>query len=79
MAGRHGRLSVAKIVENMEIGHNAMHGQWDWMRDDKIHSTTWEWDNASPSDMWKHAQCADTFPKASRPTRKNRSPAKPAA
>jgi fatty acid desaturase len=48
-------LSVSKIVENMEIGHNVMHGQWDWMRDDKIHSTTWEWDNASPSDMWKHS------------------------
>src|ERR1700761_3039170 len=48
-------LSVAKIVENMEIGHNVMHGQWDWMRDNKIHSTTWEWDNASPSDLWKHS------------------------
>ncbi|HPY23017.1 MAG TPA: acyl-CoA desaturase, partial [Mycobacterium sp.] len=24
-------LSVSKIVENMEIGHNVMHGQWDWM------------------------------------------------
>jgi NADPH-dependent stearoyl-CoA 9-desaturase len=48
-------LSVAKILENMEIGHNVMHGQWDWMRDPKIHSTTWEWDNASPSEMWKHS------------------------
>jgi linoleoyl-CoA desaturase len=48
-------LSISKIVENMEIGHNVMHGQWDWMRDDKIHSTTWEWDNASPSEMWKHS------------------------
>ena len=48
-------LSVAKILENMEIGHNVMHGQWDWMRDPKIHSTTWEWDKATPSDMWKHA------------------------
>jgi linoleoyl-CoA desaturase len=48
-------LSVSKILENMEIGHNVMHGQWDWMRDPKIHSTTWEWDNASPSDMWKHS------------------------
>jgi fatty acid desaturase len=37
-------LSVAKILENMEIGHNVLHGQWDWMRDPKIHSTTWEWD-----------------------------------
>ncbi len=41
-------LSISKILENMEIGHNVMHGQWDWMRDPKIHSTTWEWDNASP-------------------------------
>ena len=54
LAGTAG-LSVAKILENMEIGHNVMHGQWDWMRDPKIHSTTWEWDNASPSDMWKHS------------------------
>jgi len=48
-------LSVAKILENMEIGHNVMHGQWDWMRDPKIHSTTWEWDNATPSEQWKHS------------------------
>ena len=48
-------LAVAKILENMEIGHNVMHGQWDWMRDPKIHSTTWEWDNASPSEQWKHS------------------------
>jgi NADPH-dependent stearoyl-CoA 9-desaturase len=48
-------LAVAKIIENMEIGHNVMHGQWDWMRDPKIHSTTWEWDNASPAEQWKHS------------------------
>src|SRR3954464_12763556 len=48
-------LAIAKIIENMEIGHNVMHGQWDWMRDPKIHSTTWEWDNASPADQWKHS------------------------
>ena len=48
-------LSVSKILENMEIGHNVMHGQWDWMRDPKIHSTAWEWDNASPSRQWKHS------------------------
>ncbi|WP_088290624.1 acyl-CoA desaturase [Kineosporia sp. A_224] len=48
-------LSIAKILENMEIGHNVMHGQWDWMRDPKIHSTTWEWDNVTPSEHWKHS------------------------
>ncbi|MDQ8045680.1 MAG: hypothetical protein REI11_13830, partial [Patulibacter sp.] len=31
-------LSVAKILENMEIGHNVLHGQWDWMNDPAIHS-----------------------------------------
>jgi NADPH-dependent stearoyl-CoA 9-desaturase len=48
-------LSLAKILENMEIGHNVMHGQWDWMRDPAIHSTTWEWDNVSPAALWKHS------------------------
>jgi len=48
-------LSVAKILENMEIGHNIMHGQWDWMRDPKIHSQSWEWDNATPAELWKHS------------------------
>jgi linoleoyl-CoA desaturase len=48
-------LSIAKILENMEIGHNILHGQWDWMRDPKIHSTTWEWDSASPAAQWKHS------------------------
>jgi linoleoyl-CoA desaturase len=48
-------LSVAKIVENMEIGHNVMHGQWDWMNDPTIHSSTWDWDTASPAAAWKHS------------------------
>ena len=48
-------LSVAKILENMEIGHNILHGQWDWMRDPKIHSTTWEWDMATPAKQWQHS------------------------
>ena len=47
-------LGVAKIVENMELGHNVMHGQWDWMNDPEVHSTTWEWDNTDPSAHWKH-------------------------
>ncbi|MFF5173366.1 fatty acid desaturase family protein [Micromonospora sp. NPDC000089] len=48
-------LSVAKILENMEIGHNILHGQYDFMRDPKIHSTTWEWDHVSPAAQWKHS------------------------
>src|ERR1700712_2411555 len=37
-------LGVAKILENMEIGHNVMHGQWDWMNDPEIHSSTLLWE-----------------------------------
>ena len=48
-------LSIAKILENMEIGHNVMHGQWDWMNDPTIHSSTWDWDTASPAAAWKHS------------------------
>jgi NADPH-dependent stearoyl-CoA 9-desaturase len=47
-------LSIAKILDNMEIGHNVLHGQWDWMRDPKIHSSTWDWDMASTAEGWKH-------------------------
>jgi linoleoyl-CoA desaturase len=48
-------LSLAKILENMEIGHNVMHGQWDWMNDPQIHSSKWDWDSASTAEAWKHS------------------------
>lgn len=48
-------LGVAKSIENMEIGHNVSHGQWDWMNDPEIHSSTWEWDQVGPSTQWKYA------------------------
>ena len=38
-------LGLAKILENMEIGHNVMHGQYDWMNDPALDSQTCEWDN----------------------------------
>ena len=44
---------MAKIIENMEIGHNVMHGQWDWMNDPEIHSSTWEWDMSGASKHWR--------------------------
>lgn len=48
-------LGIAKILENMEIGHNVLHGQWDWMGHPEIQSGLWEWDTACPSDQWKHS------------------------
>jgi linoleoyl-CoA desaturase len=50
-----GVLGLAKILENMEIGHNVLHGQWDWTEDPRINSTTWDWDTASTAEAWKHS------------------------
>lgn len=46
-------LAFAKILENMEIGHNVLHGQYDWMNDPNINSKTYEWDIASDAGSWK--------------------------
>lgn len=48
-------LSIAKIIENMELGHNVMHGQYDFANDPKLSSTTYEWDNVCPSEQWRHS------------------------
>ncbi|EME55624.1 fatty acid desaturase family protein [Amycolatopsis decaplanina] len=48
-------LSVAKILDNMEIGHNVMHGQYDWTRDPALSSQQFEWDTVAPSENWRHS------------------------
>lgn len=48
-------LGIAKILENMEIGHNVMHGQYDWMGDSRLHSQTYEWDTVCDGNQWRHS------------------------
>ncbi|GAA1896379.1 fatty acid desaturase family protein [Williamsia serinedens] len=48
-------LSVSKILDNMEIGHNVMHGQYDWMREPSLNSREFEWDTVCPADQWRHS------------------------
>lgn len=48
-------LALAKIIEMMELGHNISHGQWDWMNDPEIHSTSWEWDFVGSSAHWQRS------------------------
>jgi NADPH-dependent stearoyl-CoA 9-desaturase len=48
-------LSLSKILDNMEIGHNVMHGQYDWMRDPRLNGKTFEWDTACPGEQWRHS------------------------
>jgi fatty acid desaturase len=50
-----GALAAAKSIENMELGHNITHGQWDWMNDPEIHSSTWEWDMAGLTSQWRNS------------------------
>src|SRR3984893_17932608 len=47
-------LAAAKCIENMELGHNITHGQWDWMNDPEIHSNTWEWDMVGLTSQWRY-------------------------
>jgi NADPH-dependent stearoyl-CoA 9-desaturase len=48
-------LSLSKILDNMEIGHNVMHGQFDWTNDPKLSAKGFEWDTACPGDQWRHS------------------------
>jgi fatty acid desaturase len=45
-------LATSKILDNMEIGHNVMHGQYDWMNDKHINSQSYEWDIACDGKSW---------------------------
>lgn len=47
-------LSAAKILENMEIGHNVLHAQYDWMNDPTLDSQTYEWDIVCDASQWRH-------------------------
>lgn len=48
-------LSISKILDNMEIGHNVMHGQYDWMGDPGLNSKMFDWDNVCPGEQWKYS------------------------
>ena len=48
-------LALSKILDNMEIGHNVMHGQYDWTNDPALSSKEFEWDTACPADQWRHS------------------------
>ncbi|WP_374320147.1 fatty acid desaturase [Aquabacterium sp.] len=47
-------LGLSKILDNMELGHNVIHGQYDWMGDPKFNGKTFEWDIVATSDNWRH-------------------------
>ena len=48
-------LALSKILENMEIGHNVMHGQYDWTKDPALDSRAYEWEMVCTGDDWRHS------------------------
>jgi NADPH-dependent stearoyl-CoA 9-desaturase len=48
-------LALSKILDNMEIGHNVMHGQYDFTRDPALSAHGFEWDTVCPGDQWRHS------------------------
>jgi linoleoyl-CoA desaturase len=50
-----GLLALSKVLENMEIGHNVMHGQYDWTNDPSLDGARYEWDIVCPGDQWRHS------------------------
>ncbi len=51
-------LAAYKVLENMEIGHNVLHGQYDFMRDPELSSATYEWDMVGTAKNWRRAHNA---------------------
>jgi linoleoyl-CoA desaturase len=51
-------LGTYKALENMEIGHNVLHGQYDFMHDPSLSSATYEWDMVGTAKSWKRAHNA---------------------
>ena len=48
-------LGLAKILENMEVGHNVIHGQYDFMGDPRFDSHRYEWDIVATAANWRHS------------------------
>jgi len=48
-------LGTAKILENMEVGHNIMHGQYDWTGDPALDGQRYDWDMVCDGDDWRRS------------------------
>ena len=46
-------LGLSKCLQNMEFGHNVMHGQYEWMNDPRFEGKAHEWDSACSKEDWR--------------------------
>ena len=48
-------LGLSKCIENMEFGHNVMHGQYSWLNDPRFEGITCDWDTVCSQQNWKES------------------------
>lgn len=48
-------LALSKVLENMEIGHNVLHGQYNFTRDPALNGSRYEWDWSCSAEQWRHS------------------------
>jgi fatty acid desaturase len=53
-AGGVGALAASKVLHTLELGHNVMHGQYDWTGDPELKGSDYEWNFLCPGDNWRH-------------------------
>jgi len=46
-------LTIAHLIETMELGHNLMHGQFDWMNDPRFAGKQYNWNFACDPVDWR--------------------------
>ncbi len=49
------RWPSPKASRTWRSATTSCHGQWDWMNDPEIHSSTWEWDMVGVSSQWRYS------------------------
>jgi fatty acid desaturase len=47
-------LSASHLIETMELGHNLMHGQFNWMNDRRFSGKDFRWGFACEPQDWRH-------------------------
>jgi len=47
-------LTVSHLIETMELGHNLMHGQFNWMNDRRFSGKDFRWGFACEPEDWRH-------------------------
>jgi NADPH-dependent stearoyl-CoA 9-desaturase len=47
-------LTLSHLIETMELGHNLMHGQFNWMNDRRFSGKDFRWGFACEPEDWRH-------------------------